>query len=169
MLRRHVIGSHSTQETRIQNAFNDVASTIHRPYRPARCSRHIIGSHSTQETRIQNAFNDVASTIQRPLLGGTLQLGGCRVLVHRLCVPCLYNERLNGCPGLMEAGRTVNCAGGARCSPRHRQPPHSVLIRTTPSTTQCTGARHVIHHIVYRCALHPPPYSLPIRTTPSTT
>lgn len=37
-------------------------------------------------------------------VGCTLRLGErCEVLVHRRCVPCMYNERLNGVPGLMEA------------------------------------------------------------------
>jgi MOSC domain-containing protein YiiM len=33
-----------------------------------------------------------------------IQLGPtCRLLVHRHCVPCMYNERKNGIPGMMEA------------------------------------------------------------------
>ena len=32
-----------------------------------------------------------------------------------------------------------------RCSPRY--PPHCVLVLSTSSTTLCTGALHVIHHI----------------------
>lgn len=37
-------------------------------------------------------------------VGHEVQIGSnCRVLVHRHCVPCMYNERKNGIPGLMEA------------------------------------------------------------------
>lgn len=53
-------------------------------------------------------------------IGCVLMLGdACRVRVHRLCVPCLYNEKLNQAPGLMEAVWSeagVNCeilAGGS--------------------------------------------------------
>ena len=36
--------------------------------------------------------------------GHVVQLGPtCRVLIHRHCVPCMYNERKNGIPGMMEA------------------------------------------------------------------
>mmetsp|Transcript_2642 Transcript_2642/g.7478 ORF Transcript_2642/g.7478 Transcript_2642/m.7478 type:complete len:263 (-) Transcript_2642:146-934(-) len=35
-------------------------------------------------------------------VGCEIQLGPCRAFVHRLCVPCKYNERLNKCPGMME-------------------------------------------------------------------
>lgn len=38
-------------------------------------------------------------------VGRVVTLGddGCRVLVHRHCVPCGYNERRNGVPGMAEA------------------------------------------------------------------
>lgn len=37
-------------------------------------------------------------------VGHIVNLGEtCRVLVHRLCVPCMYNERKNCIPGMMEA------------------------------------------------------------------
>mmetsp|Transcript_45104 Transcript_45104/g.109133 ORF Transcript_45104/g.109133 Transcript_45104/m.109133 type:complete len:240 (+) Transcript_45104:364-1083(+) len=37
-------------------------------------------------------------------IGHVIQLGdSCRVLVHRNCVPCIYNERRNNIPGLMDA------------------------------------------------------------------
>ena len=37
-------------------------------------------------------------------VGHVIQLGEtCRVLVHRHCVPCIYNERKNGIKGMMEA------------------------------------------------------------------
>lgn len=37
-------------------------------------------------------------------IGHEVKLGDtCRVLVHRHCVPCMYNERKNGIKGLMEA------------------------------------------------------------------
>jgi MOSC domain-containing protein YiiM len=45
-------------------------------------------------------------------VGSTLRLGDCQVLVHRPCVPCMYNERLNRAPGLMEAAWD---AGGVNC------------------------------------------------------
>lgn len=45
-------------------------------------------------------------------VGHNLKLGGCVVLVHRRCVPCMYNERLNRSPGLMEAAWE---AGGVNC------------------------------------------------------
>jgi len=52
---RHVIGCRLTQDTSIQNALDDVASTID-------SARHVIelGCRLTQDTSIQNAFNDVA-------------------------------------------------------------------------------------------------------------
>jgi len=37
-----------------------------------------------------------------------------------------------------------------RGSPRH--PPHRVPVLATPSTAWCTGARHAIHLVVYRCS-----------------
>jgi len=46
-------------------------------------------------------------------IGAVVRVGdACEVFVHRLCVPCLYNERLNRAPGLMEA---VWEAGGVNC------------------------------------------------------
>lgn len=37
-------------------------------------------------------------------VGCVVRLGDtCQILVHRHCVPCQYNERKNGVPGLMEA------------------------------------------------------------------
>ena len=37
-------------------------------------------------------------------IGRVVELGDtCRVVVHRNCVPCMYNERRNNIPGLMEA------------------------------------------------------------------
>lgn len=37
-------------------------------------------------------------------IGHTVKLGTvCRVRVHRHCVPCMYNERKNGIPGMMES------------------------------------------------------------------
>lgn len=45
-------------------------------------------------------------------IGSNLKLGECVVLVHRRCVPCMYNERLNRSPGLMEATWE---AGGVNC------------------------------------------------------
>lgn len=37
-------------------------------------------------------------------IGSTICIGPeCVVFVHRHCVPCMYNERKNGIPGLMEA------------------------------------------------------------------
>jgi len=46
-------------------------------------------------------------------IGAVVRVGDeCEVFVHRLCVPCLYNERLNRAPGLMEA---VWEAGGVNC------------------------------------------------------
>jgi hypothetical protein len=36
-----------------------------------------------------------------------------------------------------------------RCSSRPR-PPHNVPVLATSSTTECTGVRHVIHHVLYR-------------------
>jgi MOSC domain-containing protein YiiM len=47
-------------------------------------------------------------------LGSILEIGnaGVRLLLHRNCVPCMYNERRNGTPGLMEA---LWDAGGVSC------------------------------------------------------
>ena len=37
-------------------------------------------------------------------VGCEVALGSeCVVFVHRSCVPCMYNERMNHCPSLMEA------------------------------------------------------------------
>lgn len=38
-------------------------------------------------------------------IGKVIELGsgGAKVLVHRHCVPCMYNERKNGIPGMMES------------------------------------------------------------------
>ena len=41
-----------------------------------------------------------------------------------------------------------------RCSPRHR--PHNVLVLATSSTIYCTGARHVIHYMLYPCSPRSP-------------
>jgi MOSC domain-containing protein YiiM len=35
-------------------------------------------------------------------VGCTVDLGECAVFVHRRCVPCMYNERKNGLPGMMD-------------------------------------------------------------------
>ena len=34
-------------------------------------------------------------------VGRTSYLGDCELFVHRLCVPCMYNERINNADGLM--------------------------------------------------------------------
>lgn len=37
-------------------------------------------------------------------IGHVVELGPeCRILLHRLTVPCMYNERKNGIPGMMES------------------------------------------------------------------
>ena len=80
---RHVTGCHVIQETRVSNAFDDVASTIRLMNR----ARHVMGCHLIQETRVPNVFDDVASTIRlmdsaRHVIGGHLiQVTG------RLCSP----------------------------------------------------------------------------------
>jgi hypothetical protein len=53
-----------------------------------------------------------------------------------------------------------------RGSPRH--PAHRVPVLATPSTAWCTGARHAIHHTVYRCSRRRPPHRVPLLATPST-
>jgi hypothetical protein len=46
----------------------------------------------------------VSSEILLAAVGKVVKLGPtCRVLVHRHCVPCMYNERKNCIPGMMEA------------------------------------------------------------------
>ncbi|KAK3238333.1 hypothetical protein CYMTET_51645 [Cymbomonas tetramitiformis] len=51
-------------------------------------------------------------------VGRKVQIGACVLFVHRLCVPCMYNEMKNGCEGLRDAlwyATGVNCevlAGG---------------------------------------------------------
>ena len=45
-------------------------------------------------------------------IGCEVALGECVVFLHRSCVPCMYNERMNRCPGMMEAlweAAGVNC------------------------------------------------------------
>jgi MOSC domain-containing protein YiiM len=54
----------------------------------------------------ENLLNAVGSIIQ---LGDK---GGARVLVHRNCVPCMYNQKKNCIPGMMEA---LWDAGGVSC------------------------------------------------------
>jgi hypothetical protein len=49
-----------------------------------------------------------------------------------------------------------------RCSPHH--PPRGVPVLTTSSTPSYTGARHVIHHVVYRYSRRHPPHSLLVHT-----
>lgn len=45
----------------------------------------------------------MTATQLRGHIGSELLLGAdCRVFLHRSCVPCKYNERLNKCPGLEE-------------------------------------------------------------------
>jgi len=43
------------------------------------------------------------------------------------------------------------------------------IMLATPSISECTGARHAIHHIVHRCSPRHPPHSAPVLATPSTT
>jgi MOSC domain-containing protein YiiM len=46
----------------------------------------------------------LSSEILLAAVGRVVKLGPtCRVLVHRHCVPCMYNERKNCIPGMMEA------------------------------------------------------------------
>jgi len=52
-------------------------------------------------------------------------------------------------------------------SPHH--PPHTAPVIATSSTTSCIGARHAIHHIVYRCLPRHPPHCVPVLDTSSTT
>jgi hypothetical protein len=57
---RHVIGCRLTQEeTRVQDAFDDLASTS-----------HVIGCRLTRGTRVQDAFGNLASTIHQTLESG---------------------------------------------------------------------------------------------------
>jgi hypothetical protein len=59
---RYVIGCHVPQETSVQNACDDVASTIHEAR--GECStRHRMPYTSRNQARSQNACDDVASTI----------------------------------------------------------------------------------------------------------
>jgi hypothetical protein len=60
--------------------------------------------------------------------------------------------------------------GPLHSAPVHaHRPPHNVPVHATSSTAQCTGARHVVHHIVYRCTPRRPPHSVPVHATLSTT
>ena len=88
---RHVMGCRLSREISIQNAFVDVASTIHQSlklgasvytskrlslYRKLRwglmdSARHVI-CYFTQETRAPNACDDVSSTIHRSIICGIL-------------------------------------------------------------------------------------------------
>jgi len=60
---RHVIGCHSTQETRVHSALNDVAGKLWQ----ALIARHVIGCHLTQESRVQSKLDDVAGNIWHAL------------------------------------------------------------------------------------------------------
>ncbi|KAL1495856.1 hypothetical protein AB1Y20_014500 [Prymnesium parvum] len=48
-------------------------------------------------------LNGISAAELNATVGKTVQLGGVQVFVHRRCVPCMYNERLNGAEGLMHA------------------------------------------------------------------
>ncbi len=58
--------------------------------------------------------NGISSEDLLNWVGSIVQLGnsGATLLVHRNCVPCMYNERKNETPGLMEA---LWDAGGISC------------------------------------------------------
>jgi hypothetical protein len=75
-----------------------------------------------------------------------------------------------------------SCRGICNCSfCRHRKgwpptggarppaQPHTVPVLTTSSSAQCTGARRVIHHTVYRCSPRHSLHSAPVLATSSTT
>jgi len=53
-----------TKETRVRNAFDDVASVV------LASARHVKGCRLTQGRRVQDAFDDVASTICKSLQKG---------------------------------------------------------------------------------------------------
>lgn len=59
-------------------------------------------------------------------IGRVVQLGdSCRVMVHRNCIPCMYNERKNNIPGLMEAiwdvaGVSCEVVAGGRIRVGHK-------------------------------------------------
>lgn len=59
-------------------------------------------------------LQNISSQELLDLVGSTLQLGedGAKVFIHRNCVPCMYNERRNKTPGLMEA---LWESGGVSC------------------------------------------------------
>jgi hypothetical protein len=67
----HVGGCHSIQETRVQDGFDDVASTILMDN-----ARRLIGRHVSKATRVRNAFDDVASTI---LMDSACHVTGCHL------------------------------------------------------------------------------------------
>lgn len=48
----------------------------------------------------------------RDAIGHVVKIGDTKILAHRLTVPCMYNERLNKCPKLME---TLWCDAGISC------------------------------------------------------
>ena len=68
-------------------------------------------------------------------IGSVLTLGdACRVRIHSLCVPCMYNEKLNQAPGLMEASGP-RLGSTARSSPVvHSGPGTSLQLNKTAST-----------------------------------
>ena len=62
---RQVIGCHVTREIRLQNAFDDVASTIYLGLMDS--ARHVIGCHLTREMRVQTALDDVPRIVHQSL------------------------------------------------------------------------------------------------------
>ena len=68
-------------------------------------------------------------------------------------------------PGLMLAIQAgIGQAGGADRLRRDQS-----IMLTTSSNTQCTGDRHIIHHIAYWCSPCYLPPSVPVLATSSTT
>lgn len=58
-------------------------------------------------------LKNISSSQLLDLVGSTLQIGDeAKLFVHRNCVPCMYNERKNQVPGLMEA---LWESGGVSC------------------------------------------------------
>ena len=93
---------------------------------------------------------------------------GCQLLVHRNCVPCPYNERLNQLPGLRDAlwldmgvsceilrGETIRCGDSVRiCSPPlpdnnnkyKRQDPHPPSFYVPPKQRTAAMVRNTMEH-----------------------
>jgi hypothetical protein len=136
---RHVIGCQSTQEPRICNMFDDVASTV-------------IAYQTTQQPRVRNMCDDLASTIHQSLPTGAPARSQRCTRSRRLGTEEQCSPRHRMPIELKKRGFTMRVMTwrGLSMRPCRRRAPARSRASGRGTRTRCQGLTHITRHVIGR-------------------